>query len=188
MTRKLTFAISLAFAAGSAAQPRKIDTAKSVMTVHVSKAGVLSALGHNHEISAPLAAGTVDTTARTVELRVRAAALKVHDPEASDKDRAEIQTTMLGPEVLDTANNAEISFRSTTAAKAGDNLWRVQGELTLHGQHHPVTLDVREVAGHFEGDCHFKQSDFGIKPVKAGGGAVRTKDEVRIEFQIYLVP
>jgi polyisoprenoid-binding protein YceI len=93
---------------------------------------------------------------------------------------------MIGPEVLDAAHYPEIVFRSTSADKAGDGAWKVQGELTLHGQHQPVTVDVREVAGHFEGACRFKQSEFGIKPVKAGGGTVRVKDEIRLDFQIYL--
>jgi polyisoprenoid-binding protein YceI len=180
--------ISLLFALAAAlpAQPRAIDPAKSTMTIHVSKSGVFSALGHNHEIAAPIAKGAVDITAHTVELRAHSAALKVSDPDVSDKDRAEIQKTMIGPEVLDAAQYPEIEFRSTNATKAGGNAWKVEGELTLHGQHHPVTVDVREVAGHFEGGCSLKQSDFGIKPVKAGGGTVRVKDELRLEFQIHL--
>jgi polyisoprenoid-binding protein YceI len=172
--------------AASFGQPRAIDTAKSTLTVHVSKAGVLSALGHNHEIAAPIAAGTVDTTARTVELRASAKTLQVRDPGVSDKDRSQIQSTMAGAEVLDVAQFPEIAFRSTSANSAGNSTWKAQGELTLHGQSHPVSMDVREVDGHFEGACSFKQSEFGIKPVKVGGGTVRVKDEVRVDFQIHL--
>jgi len=45
---------------------------------------------------------------------------------------------------------------------------------------------VRETGGHFVGTARFKQMEFGIKPVKVAGGSVRVKDEVRIEFDIWL--
>jgi hypothetical protein len=34
------------------------------------------------------------------------------------------------------------------------------------------------------GALTLRQSDFGITPVKIAGGAVRVKDEIRIEFDI----
>src|SRR5690242_9057638 len=85
------FAAALLWAATAFAQPRAIDTEKSKMTLRVDKAGVFSALGHDHEIAAPIAGGSVDTGAQKVELRVRADALRVADAKVSDKDRAEIQ-------------------------------------------------------------------------------------------------
>jgi polyisoprenoid-binding protein YceI len=167
-------------------QPRPIDTAKSILTVHVSKAGVLSAFGHDHEISAPIARGTVDVAGHKVELHVSAPGMRVRDPKVSDKDRAEIQTTMLGPEVLDAGKHTEISFQSTGAEAAGAGAWRVSGNLTLHGQTRPVSMEVHEKENHYIGSCLLKITDFGIKPVKAAGGAVRVKDEVRIAFDVQL--
>lgn len=169
-----------------AAQPHAIDSAKSVLTVHVYKAGVLSAFGHDHVIAAPVASGTVDVEGRKVELRVNAGALRVQDAKASDKDRNEIQTTMLGAEVLDADTHKEIRFRSSTAEPAGTGTWKVSGELTLHGQVQPVSMEVRERDGHYSGTCRFNITQFGIKPVKAAGGAVRVKEEVQIEFDIQL--
>uniref|UniRef100_Q01QJ3 YceI family protein n=1 Tax=Solibacter usitatus (strain Ellin6076) TaxID=234267 RepID=Q01QJ3_SOLUE len=168
------------------AQPRAIDPANSVMTLHVYKSGVLSAFGHNHEISTPVTAGTVDAAARTVELRIHTRELAVRDPGVSDKDRAQVQATMLSPEVLDAEHNPEIIFRSTNAQSSGESAWKVQGNLTLHGQTRPVTLDVRQEGDRYQGTASLKQTEFGIKPVKTGGGAVRVKDEVRIEFKIQL--
>lgn len=168
------------------AQPRRIDTAHSVMTVRVSKAGALSAFGHDHEIAAAIESGTVDAAAKHVELKVRAGALRVRDPKASQNDRAEIQKTMLGPEVLDTERYPEITFRATAAESAGTGSWRVTGPLTLHGETRPVTVEVREQDGKYIGSAALRQSDFGIKPVKVAGGAVKVKDEVRIEFEIQL--
>jgi len=177
-----------AAASGSAvyAQPRQIDTAHSSMTVHVYKAGMLSAFGHDHEIAARIAGGSVDVRGRKVELTVNAGTLRVEDPKASEKDRAEIQSTMLGSEVLDTATYKDIRFHSTSAEAAGPGAWKVSGELNLHGQTKPVSIEVKENNGHYTGTCRFNITDFGIKPVKVAGGAVRVKDEVQIDFDLQL--
>jgi polyisoprenoid-binding protein YceI len=179
-------ALSCAAGGTALAQQRAIDPAKSVMTVRVYKAGLLSAIGHNHEIAAPITAGTVDVKARRVELHAQTGALQVRDPGVSAKDRAEIQSTMLGSEVLDAERNPEIVFRSTGAEAAGTGSWRVRGELTLHGQTHTVAVEVRENGEHYEGTSSFKQTEFGIQPVKVAGGTIRVKDEIRIEFDIQL--
>lgn len=170
------------------AQPRPIDASKSVITVHVFKAGVLSALGHDHEIAANVSRGSVDAKAQTVELHIQTGSLQVRDVKGSDKDRSEIQQTMAGPEVLDVARYPEIAFRSTGAESSGDGSWTLHGNLTLHGQTHPVTVDVRDTNGHYVGSSRFKQTEFGITPVKVAGGSIRVKDEIRIEFDIQLAP
>jgi polyisoprenoid-binding protein YceI len=110
----------------------------------------------------------------------------VRDPKVSEKDRGEIEKTMLGPEVLDAGRYPEIVFRSTAAEPTGTGSWKVQGTLTLHGQTQPVTAEVRENAGRYEGNSLLKLADFGIKPVRIAGGAVKVKDEIRIEFDIQL--
>ena len=102
--RRILFvaAATLLCALGLSAQKRNIDTQKSTMTIHVGKTGALSGLGHEHEVRAPIHNGTADTGAHpAVEIHVNARDLRVMDPDASDKDRAEVQATMLGAEVLD---------------------------------------------------------------------------------------
>lgn len=176
--------LALMACAAAWGQSKPIDTAHSTMTVRVFKAGVLSAFGHDHEIAAPVAEGSVDAGARKVELRVDASALRVADAKASDKDRGEIQATMLGSEVLDAQNFKEIRFRSTRAEQSTPGVWTVAGDLTLHGQTRPVSAQVREKDGRYSGTCKVNITEFGIKPVKAAGGTVRVKDEVQIDFDI----
>src|SRR5438445_7245893 len=91
----------------------EIDTQRSLMTIRVFKAGLLSAFGHEHEISAPIQQGSFTEDKPTVELQVDARKLRVMDQGVSDKDRAEIQTTMLGPTVLDSETFPQIGFHST---------------------------------------------------------------------------
>jgi polyisoprenoid-binding protein YceI len=181
-------ALLLLAAASSAAAPvtREMDVTRSTLTVRVFKAGLFSAFGHNHEIRAPISRGSFDESAElpAVQLQVDARQLQVLDPDLSVKDRALVQQTMLGPEVLDTAKFPEIRFRSLTIEKAGEGKWRVHGDLTLHGQTRPVLVEVNGEPGHYRGSAAVRQTDFGIKPVTVAGGAIKVKNEVRVEFEI----
>ena len=177
---------SFSCATAAQAQTRAIDTAKSTLIVRVFKSGLLSGLGHDHEIAAPVAAGSVDGSAGRVELHANARSMKVADQKISDKDRAEIQSNMEGPQVLDSEHFPAIAFRSTSVEPKGAGAWTVNGNLTLHGQTRAVAVDVREAEGRYLGTSRFRQSDFGIKPIKIAGGAVQVRDEIRVEFDIQL--
>src|SRR6478752_24629 len=165
--------------------PLQIDSEKSTLRVHVFKSGLFSGLGHEHEITAPIESGSISEDPPMVELKVDARRMKVADSDVSDKDRAEIQQTMLGPKVLDSERFPEIRFRSRRVSKLGENQWQAEGELSLHGQTLPVTVVVSRENGVYRGRTELKQKDFGISPVTAGGGAVKTRNEVRIEYEIY---
>jgi polyisoprenoid-binding protein YceI len=119
-----------------------------------------------------------------VELVVDARQMRVMDKDVSEKDRAEIQETMLGPRVLDSRRFPEVRFHSTAVEAAGEGRWTVQGNLTFHGLTRLVKVDVQGQAGHYQGSAELKQKDFGIEPVSGGGGAVKTKNELRVEFEI----
>src|SRR4051812_42217303 len=128
------------------AQSTPIDTAQSKITIHVDKTGVFSFAGDKHEIAAPIASGTIDEKAGTVEFTIDARKLQVLDPQLDEKKRADVQKTMHSPAVLDSTKYPEIKFRSTSAAPAGPNAWTLTGDLTLHGQTHPVTVQVKKEA------------------------------------------
>ena len=180
-------AMSLMCVLSASAQQHNIDTQKSTLTIHVGKTGVFSGLGHEHEVHAPIHSGTADTGSHpAVEIHVDARALRVIDKGESEKDRAEVQKTMLGPEVLDSEHHQEILFRSTGAESSGQGKWTLRGNLTLRGQTRPVTLQVMLKDGRYTGETTVKQTDFGIKP--PGKAGVRAKDEVKIEFVVWLVP
>jgi polyisoprenoid-binding protein YceI len=176
--------LSIALWAADTTGSKAIDTAKSVMTVHVFKAGFFSAFGHEHEISAPIQHGSFSESNPSVELTVDARKLRVVDKDVSDKDRAEIQETMLGPKVLDSEQFAEIRFRSTQVDRLGNGKWIVHGDLTIHGQTRPVKAEVEGQNGRYRGTAELKQKDFGITPVTVGGGVVKVKNELRLDFEI----
>lgn len=170
------------------AQSHPINTSRSTMKIHVGKAGLFSAFGHEHEISAPIASGEIDASDHPrVDIQVKSGQMKVMDAETSSADRARIQQTMLSPAVLDSEKYPEIRFRSTGFKKVESKRWLVTGELTLHGQTHAVNVDVRsgDGEGEYKGSARLRQTEFGITPVKFGGGSVRVKDEVEIDFDIF---
>lgn len=64
----------------------------------------------------------------------------------------------------------------------------LEGRLSLHGVAKPISLPIRlsKRAGELsaEGDVSLLQTDFGITPIKVGGGAVKVKDKIRIHFGV----
>src|SRR6185437_14068165 len=89
-----TLEISLLLSIPSAAQPVKINTSISKVTVHVYKAGIFSAFGDNHTIAAPISLATLDTEKRSVELTFQVKDMKVVDPGSSGSKRQQVENNM----------------------------------------------------------------------------------------------
>jgi hypothetical protein len=87
--RVIPAAVSFLFTAHLYAQQHAIDTKHSTLAIHVGKVGVLSALGHEHEIRAAIKSGSAETGAHpSVEVHLDARALEVIDQDESEKPRA----------------------------------------------------------------------------------------------------
>jgi polyisoprenoid-binding protein YceI len=181
----LVLLVCLAGRAFGASEKHSIDSAASKITIHVFKTGLFSGLAHDHEIEALIESGEViDSESPSVEVRVSSNKLRVVDPEASEGTRAKIQSTMQSAEVLDVGRFPQIHFQSTAVEPSGTNHWVVRGNLDLHGEAHPVSVDVTLKDGLYRGTAVLKQSQFGITPVKVAGGTVKVKDEVKLEFSV----
>jgi polyisoprenoid-binding protein YceI len=166
-------------------ETRPIDAAHSTMTVFVYKSGLFSAFADNHVISAPIAGGSIsDEAPLGIELKIRAADLKVLDPGLDADKRADVQARMVGPAVLDAAKFPEIVFASTAVEPSGSERWQVTGRLTIRGQARTIAFPVASVNGRYRGEVTIKQRDFGIEPIKVAGGAVKVKDELKVQFDI----
>jgi len=167
------------------AASHEIDRERSTVTVRVSKAGMFRAFGDDHEVRAPLTSGSIDDGPQPrVRMAFNAAQLRVVDPGLSPDDRQQVQSRMLGPDVLDVAQFPEIRFESTDVRRADSDRLSVNGALTLHGQTHTVVVSVARDRDRYRGTATVKQTAFGIKPVAVAGGTVKVKDEVTIEFDI----
>lgn len=206
MKRRLANAAAalLLIAAATSAQEKSnysVDPARSKVDIHVYKEGVFKAFGHDHEIAAKELAGQAQfdpakIDQSTVSLKIPTKSITVIDPGESEKDRHEVQATMEGEKVLDVAKFPEITFTSTsvTSAKKTPDGWELTlaGKLNIHGVEKPVSFtlhvraDARELRG--EGELSILQTDYGITPIKVGGGSVKVKDKLKITFNIVAAP
>jgi polyisoprenoid-binding protein YceI len=190
----------LAFVWNARAQEKAtytVDAAKSKMEIHVGKEGFFSAFGHDHLIAAKEISGEAqfdpqNIAESSVALTISAKSLTVLDPGESEKDKAEVQKTMLGEKVLDVEKYGEIRFTSARVSnpkKTGDG-WELslEGKLALHGVEKPVSFPLRvRLDGDMlraQGEVSLLQTDYGMTPIKVGGGAVRVKNKLKIAFDI----
>src|SRR6266581_1059955 len=92
---KLPF-LAVAVVVFLSAQDKHIDVHRSTITVHVGKAGLFSAAGHEHWVNAPISGGLINYSDRPqVEFRVNSSAMEVKpDPKVDVKTQAEIQRDM----------------------------------------------------------------------------------------------
>jgi len=177
------------------AQSKAIDVNQSALKIRVFKSGAFSGFAHDHEIQAPIAEGRIEegkteegktgeAKNQSVQLRVDSRKLRVLDPELSSDKRAEIQQTMQSAKVLDVEKFPEIAYQSTGVTAMGNARWQVRGTLSLHGTNQPVVVEVWLQDGHYRGSASFRQTTFGITPITIAGGAIKVKDEIKIEFDI----
>ena len=167
------------------AQNKPINVQRSTITIHVGKTGVFAGAGHEHWVNAPIASGSLNESGTPhVEFKVAAAKMQVKpDAKVSAKDQAQIQSDMQ-EKVLESSRYPEIVFKSTSATRTAEGQWRVEGTLTLRGVTKPVAANVAKKGDVYTGQAVIRQTAFGIKPISAGGGTVKVKDELGITFHI----
>lgn len=183
------------------ARTYKIVAAESHLSVFVAKAGLFSAFAHDHNIGVKLFSGSVTVpesgaAGGALTLDIEAKSLSVLDQQVSDKDRAEIANSMHSA-VLESEKYPKISFKSASVSglkQTGEQGYgfTVNGDLTLHGATRriavPVSATITPQQLRASGKYTLRQTDFGIKPYSAAGGAVKVKDEVVVNFSIVARP
>ena len=179
-----------------------IDARDSQVVILVGKAGLLKFAGHAHEVEAPAVRGRVrfdptDWPNASVWLEFDAAALRVTGAGEAVSDVPAVQQTMLGEQVLDVRRYPKITFQSRRVSAAfhglHDATLTIDGDLTVHGTTRPVRVRADatvDASGRVtaKGTFTLKQTDFGMVPVTAAGGAVRVKDALDIRFVLKASP
>jgi polyisoprenoid-binding protein YceI len=185
------------FAATLSAATYTVDENKSRINIHVGKTGALSAAGHEHDVRATRFSGKVVLDLATpqkasLELTLQAAGLRVLAEKEPPGDAPKVQDAMAGPQCLDVRKFPTISFHSSKVdpKQSSGNVWTINltGDLDLHGTKKtltfPVTVTGDDKMLTANGQVTFKQTDFGIKPIRAAGGTVNVKDELLMSFTI----
>jgi polyisoprenoid-binding protein YceI len=172
----------------------KIDAAASRFTVQAFATGLLSAFGHNPTIAIRDYDGEIqlnpDTIDASVRVTVRTSAMEVVD-EMKNDDRKKLEQAMydqvLEPNRFPTAvyESKQIRVQKDSAEQ-----WRVHvtGELSFHGVTQSHSFDARVnymgTMMRIAGDFPLRQSDYGIKPVSFAGGVLKSKDELKFNFEM----
>jgi polyisoprenoid-binding protein YceI len=188
---------SLCFSAvGAAADGPCLVPGRGHFYIHTGTGGLFGAFAHEHLIEAQKIEGcaAIDSsnlTRSSVKLTFLTADIRVLDPKESASDRAKVQSTM-ETEVLRISEYREAVFESTSIERADTaDSYRVHGNLTVRGRTQPIIVPLvltRLDDGTFRtrGEYRFKQTAFGIRPIQLAGGTVKVKDEVRVEFELFL--
>lgn len=168
------------------------------LLLHTAREGVASRAGHDlvievSEWSGKLVITGAESAWCTVEVSARAEPLQILEGHGgvkplTDGDRHEIQKTAR-TKVLHSDRYPEISFRSTTVSGTPDE-FTIDGELTLHGQTHPLQLRGAiadtDAGPHAKGRATIRQSQWGVTPYKGFFGALKVADDVGLEFDVTL--
>jgi polyisoprenoid-binding protein YceI len=195
------FVLSLLITALAAGQSKTrtytIVPSESSFWVFVGKAGLFSALAHDHEIGVQSFSGHVvmpeaGASGGSLEMEVDAKSLVVLDKKPSEEDKKKIFNSMRN-EVLESAKHPKITFKSVSVSdmkQAGNDAYSfvVHGDLTLHGVTKriavPVAATITPQQLRATGKYALKQTDYGIKPYSAAGGTIKVKNEVMVNFNI----
>lgn len=157
------------------------------LSLRTGRTGAVAKAGHDLLIHVTAWEATVtagdDPAETTISLDADGDSLRVIEGTGgmkalTDEDIGGIHQT-IAAEVL---KGHHASFRSTRA-EATDGGLRVEGDLTLVGATHPLTLDL-DVGddGRITGGGVITQSAWGIKPYSALFGALKVADDVRVEI------
>lgn len=182
--------------AGAEPAPYAVDVGASRVRVHLARSGLLKFLGHDHEIDAPLAAGTVrvvagDPARSTVRLSFDARALAIVPGTEPAADIAKVEPRMRGPEVLNAALHPTIVFESTSVAgeetRPGHFSLRARGTLWLKGRSFPieVPVELRLSADDLRatGEVGLRLRALGIEPPSVAS-VVNVANNFRLRFDL----
>ena len=123
----------------------------------------------------------------SVEFTVQAATVFTNDAKRDEH--------LKSPDFFDVAKYPTITFKSTSVKPAGDNVYQVTGDLTMHGVTKSITIPVtflgegkdpwgNEKAG-FETSTTLDRKDYGVNWNKTlDQGGVLIGDEVKVQVSV----
>lgn len=167
----------LAGAAASAApQSFKLDPAHAFAVFRVNHLGYSTMVGAFNKMSGQLTLDQDQLENSAVEITLNA--------ESVDTNHEERDKHLRSPDFFNAAEFPEMTFRSTSVKKTGDNTMEIVGDFTLLGETKPVTLEavLNKVAEHpiptyngvlvagFSARTSLKRSDFGMSYALGGIG------------------
>jgi polyisoprenoid-binding protein YceI len=163
-------------------EPLKVDSVHSFLVFQVKHLDVSWAWGR---VNNPTGTVNIDDANLGASSIVIAAKAENIDTGAPQRDNH-----LKNPDFFDAKQYPDLSFKSTSIKKAGENTYEVAGDLSLHGQTKPLTVTLTRVgAGEkggrfgyragYETSFTIKRSDFGMTGMIGPVG-----DEVKLHVAI----
>ena len=165
------------------------------LLVHTTRTGLGAKAGHDLTIEVTRWVGqatvaSIEPANSSVSVEAEIDSFEVREGTGgvkplTDADRAEIAKTL--KEVLHAAQHPTINFWSRRVDGAA-GAFTLDGELTIMGVTQPVMVQGRMTDGRVVGGATVVQSRWGIRPYSAFFGALRLRDEVKVDFDVALTP
>jgi hypothetical protein len=150
--------------------------------VYVYKDGLLSPLGHDLTLRVNQLSVEVAPDGAALEARFDPRSLTVVAPGSlSPSDRETIESR-IASEVLEAQRHPEIRF--SARVRRDDDRAILDGTLYLHGRSRPLTVAAERAGDAWRARVELRQTDFGVTPITALLGALRVRDEVRVEVTV----
>ncbi len=178
-----------------------IDPGASDLRILIGSAGTLARFGHDHVAGGAVVDGQVVIAEpfgdSGLEMTIRVADLELDRPEwleaegmdtsLTAEEIARTRDNMLSAEALDAETFPEIRLQSV--AVSGPR-WQpdIKVRITLRGETRqtvvPIALEISDDGLVATGRMVVNQSDFGLEPFSAMGGALAVADELVLRFRI----
>ena len=185
-TMKIALALLLATPALAAPVELKNDPNHTAANFAVKHLMINTVHGNFSKVDSTLHWDKDDPSKSSVEVKIDVNSVDTHQPNR-DAD-------LKSPNFFDAAKCPEITFKSTKVEKAGDDKFKLTGDLTMHCQTHPVTLDATFTSNPIKtpwgamvyaanATGSLKRSEWGLtwnKTLEAGG--VMVGDEIKLEI------
>ncbi|WP_421866356.1 YceI family protein [Parvibaculum sp.] len=168
MTRLAAAAAALAFLATPvlAADTYQIDTSHTYLGFEINHLGFSTTYGRFSDVSGTIELDEENPEASSVDVKIVPASVYTGHEERDEHLR--------GEDFFNVEEFPDMSFKSTSIERTGEETGKITGDLTMHGVTKPVTLDTTFTkkgdypmqegmkAVGFNATTSLKRSDFGI--------------------------
>ena len=145
----------------------KYDKAHSQLKFDITHMGVSTVSGAFTDFDATITASKPDFSDAVFMMTAKTASINTGVEKRNDH--------LKSPDFFDAAANPELSFKSTSVKKSGNDKYQLIGDLTMHGVTKPVTLELwyrgtvtnpmnKKVVAGFRATGTIKRADFGVGP------------------------
>ena len=196
--------------AASGAPVYEIDTARTLVQIHAFRDGPMARLGHDHVVASRDVRGYIFVAAQgadkfvniEADLYAPLAAMSVDEPQLrsaagfdtdiSDSAREGTRANMLASIEAGQFPYVTLNIRAMLESRAAKNIDTVlTTTLVLHGATRtfetPARISIDDQTLRAEGTLSILQSEFGIEPHKALGGALSVRDRLELQFMLTAV-